>query len=438
MSKIVSLCKRRGFVFQSSEIYGGLQSCYDYGPLGVELKRNVKDAWWRYMVHSRENVVGIDASILMHPRVWEASGHVAGFNDPLVDCKSCKGRFRQDKLSSDRCPDCGGELTEARQFNLMFKTHAGPVEDDAAIVYMRPETAQAMFVDFALVQGAGRLKIPFGIAQQGKSFRNEIVVEHFTFRSREFEQMEMEFFVEPGTDEEWYTYWCDERFDWYKDLGVAEERLRMRPHEQEELAHYAKACTDVEYQYPWGWDELEGIANRTDYDLKKHAEYSGKRLDYFDPQTNKRYVPYVIEPAAGVDRSALMFLIDAYCEEPAPEGKKEGRVVLRLDPRLAPTKVAVLPLVRKDGMPEIARDIVKQFWDNSINAFYDEKDAVGRRYRRQDEVGTPYCLTVDGQTKEDGTVTIRYRDSMKQDRIKIDEALEIVRKRLATGGQVSE
>jgi glycyl-tRNA synthetase len=438
MTKIVSLCKRRGFVFQSSEIYGGLQSCYDYGPLGVELKRNVKDAWWRYMVHSRENVVGIDASILMHPRVWEASGHVAGFNDPLVDCKACKGRFRQDKLETDVCPNCGGELTEARQFNLMFKTHAGPVEDSSAVVYMRPETAQAMFVDFALVQGAGRLKIPFGIAQQGKSFRNEIVVEHFTFRSREFEQMEMEFFVEPGTDEEWYTYWCNERFNWYKNLGVTEDRLRMRPHEQDELAHYAKACTDVEYKYPWGWDELEGIANRTDYDLKKHAEYSGKRLDYFDPQNNRRYVPYVIEPAAGVDRSALMFLIDAYCEEPAPEGKKEGRVVLKLDPRLAPTKVAVLPLVRKDGMPEIARDIVKQFWDNSINAFYDEKDAVGRRYRRQDEVGTPYCLTVDGQTKEDQTVTIRYRDSMKQDRIKIEEALEIVKKRLATGGQVSE
>jgi glycyl-tRNA synthetase len=434
MAKIVSLCKRRGFVFQSSEIYGGLQSCYDYGPLGVELKRNVKDAWWRATVHSREDVVGIDASILMHPRVWEASGHVAGFNDPLVDCKQCKNRFRQDKLSGERCPDCGGELTEARQFNLMFRTHAGPVEDDASVVYMRPETAQAMFVDFALVQGAGRLKVPFGIAQQGKSFRNEIVVEHFIFRSREFEQMEMEFFVEPGTDDEWYDYWRAERLNWYKDLGVTVDRLRMRDHEKSELAHYAKACTDVEYRYPWGWDELEGIANRTDYDLKKHAEYSGKRLDYFNPQTNERFVPYVIEPAAGVDRSCLMFLIDAYTEEPAAEGAKEGRVLLKLDPRLAPIKVAVLPLVKKDGMPEIARGIVKQFWQNSVNAFYDEKDAVGRRYRRQDEVGTPFCITVDGQTKEDQTVTIRYRDSMKQDRIKIEEALDIVRKRLATGG----
>jgi glycyl-tRNA synthetase len=438
MAKIVSLCKRRGFVFQSSEIYGGLQSCYDYGPLGVELKRNVKDAWWRSMVHSRENVVGIDASILMHPRVWEASGHVAGFNDPMVDCKQCKARYRQDKLDSDRCPACGGEFTEARQFNLMFKTHAGPIEDDASIVYMRPETAQAMFVDFALVQAAGRLKIPFGIAQQGKSFRNEIVVEHFTFRSREFEQMEMEFFVEPGTDDHWYDYWRSERLAWYHDLSVKPERLRLRDHEKSELAHYAKACTDVEYLYPWGWGELEGIANRTDYDLKKHSEFSGKRLDYFDPQTNQRYVPYVIEPAAGVDRSCLMFLIDAYSEEPPPEGTDEARVLLRLDPRLAPIKVAVLPLVRKDGMPEIARDIVSQFWQSSVNAFYDEKDAVGRRYRRQDEIGTPYCITVDGQTKEDSTVTIRDRDTMKQERIKIDEALDVVRKRLMAGGKQSK
>jgi glycyl-tRNA synthetase len=390
------------------------------------------------MVHSREDVVGLDASILMHPRVWEASGHVKGFNDPLVDCKQCKNRYREDKLDQRggdaRCPACGGELTEARQFNLMFRTHAGPVEDGASVVYMRPETAQAMFVDFALVQAAGRLKIPFGIAQQGKSFRNEIVVEHFTFRSREFEQMEMEYFVEPGTDEKWYEYWCRERFDWYTDLGVREENLRLREHTTEELAHYAKRCADVEYLYPWGWDELEGVANRTDYDLKRHWEVSGKRLDYFDPQTNERYVPYVIEPAAGVDRSCLMFLIDAYAEEPPPEGRKEGRVVLRLDPRLSPIKAAVLPLVRKDGLPEIAREIVSEFWRNSVNAFYDEKDSVGRRYRRQDEAGTPYCITVDGQTKEDRTVTIRDRDTMEQDRIRIDEAIAVVRERLAGSG----
>jgi glycyl-tRNA synthetase len=312
----------------------------------------------------------------------------------------------------------------------MFKTHMGPVEDDSSIAYLRPETAQAMFVDFALVQAAGRLKLPFGIAQIGKSFRNEIVVEHFTYRSREFEQMEMEYFVEPGADEEWFDYWRAQRLEWYASLGARRDRLRLRDHTPEELAHYAKACTDVEYEYPWGWGELEGIANRTDYDLRKHAEHSGKRLTYFDPQTNRHLVPYVIEPAAGVDRSALMFLVDAYAEEPPPEGRKEGRTVLRLDPRLAPIKAAVLPLVRKDGMPEIAREIVQEFWRNRINAFYDEKDTVGRRYRRQDEAGTPYCLTVDGQTKEDRTVTIRDRDTMDQDRIRIEEAVEVVRARL--------
>ncbi len=436
MSKIVSLCKRRGFVFQSSEIYGGLKSCYDYGPLGVELKRNIKEEWWRAMVHSREDIVGMDASIIMHPKVWEASGHVQGFTDPLADCKECKNRFRADLIEQEpdgpaRCPDCGGELTEPRRFNLMFKTHLGSVEDDASVVYLRPETAQAMFVDFATVQAAGRLKLPFGIAQIGKSFRNEIVVEHFIYRSCEFEQMEMEYFVEPGTDEKWYEYWRKERFEWYVSLGASRENLRLRDHTKEELAHYARACTDVEYKYPWGWGELEGIANRTDYDLKQHAAASGKRLTYFDPQTNKHIVPFVIEPAAGVDRSALMFLIDAYDEEPAPEGRKEGRVVLRLHPRLAPIKAAVLPLVRKDGMPEIAREIVSEFRRHSVNAFYDEKDTVGRRYRRQDEGGTPYCITVDGQTREDDTVTIRERDSMEQERIKVEEAVEVVRERLA-------
>jgi glycyl-tRNA synthetase len=433
MQKIVSLAKRRGFVFQSSEIYGGLRSSYDYGPLGVELKRNIKNEWWRATVHGREDVVGMDAAIIMHPRVWEASGHVEGFIDPLVDCKSCKNRFRADTLEENRCPDCGGELTEARKFNLMFRTHLGAVEDEASVVYLRPETAQAMFVDFSTVQAAGRLKLPFGIAQIGKAFRNEIVVEHLTFRSCEFEQMELEYFVEPGTDAKWFEYWRRERLDWYVGLGAREENLRLRDHEPDELAHYARACTDVEYRFPWGWGELEGVANRTDYDLRRHAEVSGKRLDYFDPQTSERVVPYVIEPSAGVDRSALMFLVDAYAEEPPPPGKKEGRVVLRLHPRLSPIKAAVLPLVRKDGMPEIAREIVQEFWSKQVNAFYDEKDTVGRRYRRQDEAGTPYCLTVDGQTKEDGTVTIRDRDTMKQERIRIAEAVEAVRERLAGG-----
>jgi len=432
MAKIVSLCKRRGFVFQSSEIYGGLRSCYDYGPLGVELKRNIKDQWWRAVVHGREDVVGIDASIIMHPKVWEASGHVQGFTDPLVDCKKCKNRYRADKLADKRCPACGGELTEPRKFNLMFKTHLGPVEDEASVVYLRPETAQAMFVDFPLVQQTARMRLPFGIAQIGKSFRNEIVVEHFTFRSCEFEQMELEYFVEPGSDERWFEFWKNERLEWYKGLGARPEKLRIREHAKDELAHYARACADIEYEFPWGWGELEGVANRGDYDLKQHAAASGKRLEYFDPQKNKPVVPFVIEPSAGVDRSALMFIIDAYAEEPPPEGTDEPRVVLRLDPRLAPIKAAVFPLVRKDGMPEIAREIVQEFYRNGISAFYDEKDTVGRRYRRQDEAGTPYCLTVDGQTKLDRTVTIRDRDSMKQERIKIEEAVEVVRRRLCS------
>jgi glycyl-tRNA synthetase len=436
MQKVVSLCKRRGFIFQSSEIYGGLRSCYDYGPLGVELKRNVRDEWWRRVVHSREDVVGIESSIIMHPKVWEASGHVAGFTDPLVDCRACKARFRADRLddpSSRKCPACGGELTEARKFNLMFRTHLGPVEDDASVVYLRPETAQAMFVDFASVQAASRAKLPFGIAQIGKSFRNEIVVEHFTFRSCEFEQMELEYFVEPSTAPTWYEYWRKERFRWYTALGIRAGKLRLRDHAKDELAHYAAACADVEYEFPWGWGELEGIANRTDYDLTQHAKASGKKLTYFDPERNEHVVPWVIEPSAGVDRSCLTFIIDAFAEEPPPEGTKEGRTVLRLHPRLAPIKVAVLPLVRKDGMPELAREIVTEFRRNSVKAFYDEKDTVGRRYRRQDEAGTPCCLTVDGETKLDRTVTIRDRDSMRQERIRVDDALEAVRRRLAEG-----
>ncbi len=459
MQKIVALCKRRGFIFQSSEIYGGLRSAYDYGPLGVELKRNIMNEWWRQTVHEREDIVGIDASIIMSPRVWEASGHVAGFNDPLVDCKLCKSRFRADKAPqvgidaeveyrkqgktivgvAERgyvCPECGSvELSEERQFNLMFKTDLGPVKSDDSTVYLRPETAQAMFVNFLNVQQTYRLKLPFGIAQQGKSFRNEITVEHFIFRSCEFEQMEMEYFCEPEESDTWLDYWKDQRYQWYIGLGVRPENLRLRPHDSDELAHYAKACYDVEYKYPWGWDELEGIANRTDYDLRNHQRASGKKLTYFNPQkvnpeTGKpgmHYLPHVIEPAAGATRSVLMFLVDAYDEEPPSEGRKDGRVVLRLHPRIAPIKAAVLPLVKKDEwLTGKARDIVKRFWKNSVNAFYDEKDAIGRRYARQDEAGTPFCITVDGQTKEDDTVTLRYRDDMRQERIKVDEAVAIV------------
>ncbi|MDJ0765926.1 MAG: glycine--tRNA ligase [Myxococcota bacterium] len=463
LQKIVALCKRRGFVFPSSEIYGGLRSAYDYGPLGVELKRNVMAEWWRSTVHEREDVVGIDASIIMSPRVWEASGHVGGFSDPLVDCKTCKARFRADKAPAVApgtevtyrsqgktikgiatrgyvCPECGSiDLSEERAFNLMFKTHYGPIESDDAIVYLRPETAQAMFVNFLNVQQTYRLRLPFGIAQQGKSFRNEITVEHFIFRSCEFEQMEMEFFCEPETSDTWLEYWRTERLNWYINLGCREENLRTRPHEKDELAHYSKACYDIEYRYPWGWDELEGVANRTDYDLGRHQAASGKKLAYFDPQkinpeTGKpglRFLPHVIEPAAGATRAVLMFLLDAYDEEPPSEGRKDGRVVLRLDPRLAPIKVAVLPLVKKDTeLTGKARDIVKTFWSSSINAFYDEKDAIGRRYARQDEAGTPFCLTVDGQTKTDDTVTIRYRDDMRQERIKVAEAVEIVKEKV--------
>ena len=446
MQKIVALCKRRGFVFPSSEIYGGLRSAYDYGPLGVELKRNVMNEWWRSTVHAREDVVGIDTSIIMHPKVWRASGHVDGFTDPLVDCRKCKTRFRADqapKAENDRgyvCPGCGSDdLSDERQFNLMFKTNLGPVDTEDNAVYLRPETAQGMFVNFLNVQSTYRMKLPFGIAQMGKSFRNEVTVEHFIFRSVEFEQMEMEFFVEPGTDDEWLEYWKDERFRWYLSLGANESKLRLRPHEGDELAHYAKACYDIEYEYPWGWGELEGVANRTDYDLEKHMEASRKRLTYFDPnkqnpETGKQgmhFLPYVIEPAAGATRTTLMFLLDAYTEEPPSEKRKNGRTFLKLHPRLAPIKCAVFPLVKKD--PELtakAREIVQELFASGINAFYDEKDAIGRRYARQDEAGTPYCLTVDAQTKDDDTVTIRERDTMDQERIKVTEALDIVRKRV--------
>jgi glycyl-tRNA synthetase len=413
MEKIVSLAKRRGFIFQSSEIYGGLNSCWDYGPLGVELKNNVKQAWRRKVIQERDDMVGLDASILMHPRVWEASGHVAGFSDPLVDCKSCKQRFRADHLESDQCPACGGELTEARQFNLMFKTFMGPVEDNAAVVFLRPETAQGIFVNFNNVLTSTRMKLPFGIAQIGKSFRNEITPGNFTFRTREFEQMEIEYFVKPGTDEEFHKQWMEQRFKWYTDLGIAPERLRLRAHAPDELAHYAKGCYDIEYYFPMGWSELEGIANRTDFDLKQHAEYSGQRMDYFDQEANEHYVPYVIEPSAGADRGTLAFLLDAYHEEP---DKDEVRVVLKLHRALAPYKVAILPLSRKEPLINMAKGIEKElrkYW----MVDYDDSKAIGRRYRRQDEIGTPYCVTVDFQSLEDNAVTVRDRDTMDQERI---------------------
>lgn len=522
MQKIVSLCKRRGFVFQSSEIYGGLKSAYDYGPLGVELKRNLMNEWWTFMVHSRENVVGLDASIMMHPKVWEASGHLSGFSDPLVDCLISKERFRADQAPTPaigaelplECADKGQAkgylgaiqeqfgiemirngktlwglrvtaedtigffpkgsteasatfpyrgyvspaigspfLSEERQFNLMFKTSIGATDPMGAVVaaiengefeglkghdlrraieaktkpsavYLRPETAQAMFVQFANIQQSLALKVPFGIAQMGKSFRNEITVEHFIFRSCEFEQMEMEFFCEPGTDDEWMEYWKDERMMWWKRYANDPSKFRLRTHEPDELAHYAKGCYDVEYDYPWGWGELEGIANRTDYDLQKHAEHSGAKLEYFDPAQNKKFVPYVIEPAAGATRGVLVYLVDAYHEEEV-EGAKgpETRVVLKLHPRLAPYKAAILPLVKKDGMPEKAREVVQSFLELGISVKYDEQHAIGRRYRRHDEIGTPFCLTIDSQTLEDNTITIRDRDTMEQRRIAISDAV---------------
>ena len=426
MEKIVSLAKRRGFVFPSSEIYGGLNSCWDYGPLGVELKNNVKQAWWRSVVQLREDMVGLDASILMHPRVWEASGHLQNFTDPLVDCKACKQRFRADQLEGDRCPACGGELTESRQFNLMFRTFLGPVEEAAAVVYLRPETAQGIFVNFQNVLTTSRMKMPFGIAQIGKSFRNEITPGNFTFRTREFEQMEVEFFVKPGTDEEWHRHWLEARFQWYQELGMSPDRLRLRPHGQEELAHYARGCSDVEYYFPMGWSELEGIANRTDFDLRRHSEVSGTRLEYFDEATQEHYVPFVIEPSAGADRATLAFLLDAYREEP---DKDETRVVLKFHPRLAPYKVAVLPLSKKEELSSYAREIWRELRQHWVTD-YDESKSIGRRYRRQDEIGTPCCVTVDFQSLEDHAVTIRDRDSMSQARVPAVDLQAALREKL--------
>lgn len=416
METIVSLAKRRGFIFQSSDIYGGLSSCWDYGPLGVELKRNVKDAWWRAMIHDRDDVVGLDSSILMHPQVWVASGHVSQFADPLVDCKACKQRFRADELKGDRCPTCAGELTEPRMFNLMFKTFMGPVEDEAAVVYLRPETAQGIFVNFQNVLNTTRKKVPFGIAQVGKSFRNEITTGNFIFRSREFEQMEMEFFVKPGTDQQWFDHWLEQRFNWYLRLGINKDHLRLREHTGDELAHYARGCFDVEYLFPMGWCELEGIANRGDFDLVQHSKHSGKDLSYFDEESQQRVMPYVIEPSAGVDRSVLAFMLDAYDEEMLD---KEKRVVLRFHPDLAPIKVAVLPLSRNEKLVPMAKE-VHSLIRGSFMTQYDDSQSIGRRYRRQDEAGTPLCVTVDFQSLEDRQVTVRDRDTLKQLRVPVD------------------
>jgi len=429
MDKLVSLCKRRGFIFQSSEIYGGTGSVWDYGPLGVELKRNMKDQWWKSMVRLRDDVEGLDAAILMHPRTWEASGHVAGFTDPLVDCRLCKGRFRADKLEDARCPQKPSrrpgeaeqcQLTEPRLFNLMFRTFMGPLEESASTVYLRPETAQGIFVNFLNVQQSTRQKVPFGIAQIGKAFRNEITPGNFIFRTREFEQMEMQFFVEPGTDMEWFEFWKAERMQWHQRLGLSPERLNYHQHTGAELAHYARAAFDIEFDFggTLGFQEIEGIHNRGDFDLARHQEFSSKKLEYFDQPNNKRYLPFVIETSVGADRATLAALVNAYREEMV-EGEAEGRTVLRLHPALAPIKAAVFALTKKDGMPEMAHRIAGALRQH-FPTDYDETGSIGKRYRRQDEVGTPYCITVDTDSVKDGTVTVRDRDTLQQERLSAD------------------
>lgn len=426
MEKLVSLCKRRGFIFQSSEVYGGLNGCWDYGPLGVEVLRNIKECWWRSMTY-REDIDGLDSSILMHPRVWDASGHVDGFTDPLVDCRNCKARFREDMLSdkqreAGQCPVCGERevLTEPRDFNLMFKTFVGPMEEESSTVYLRPETAQGSYVNFLNIQAAMRRKLPFGIAQIGKAFRNEINTRNFLFRTREFEQMEMQFFVDPGTETKWYDYWKEERWNWFTEIGIPDNKRRWKEHQGDELAHYARAAVDVEFEFPFGWGELEGIHNRGDFDLTRHEEFSGKALRYYDDQSKEKVLPCVVETAVGASRATMACLANAYCEE---EVKGETRVVMRLHPAVAPIKAAVLPLVKRDGMPEIARKLVEDLRPH-LPVFYDEGGAIGRRYRRMDEIGTPYCVTVDSQTLEDDSVTIRERDSMEQTRVKTANVLQ--------------
>ena len=427
LDKIISLCRRRGFIFQSSEIYGGLNACYDYGPLGVELKRNVKDFWWNWMVRRRRDVVGLDASILMAPKVWEASGHVASFTDPMVDCKVCKRRFRADLVPEPgKCPECGGQMTDIRQFNLMFKTFMGPVEDSASVVYLRPETAQGIYVNYQNVLDSSRLKVPFGIGQIGKAFRNEITTENFIFRTREFEQMEMQYFVKPGSDMEWFEIWKEDRKEYYVALGIQAGKIRFHQHEKEELAHYAAAAFDIQYEFPFGWKELEGIHNRTDFDLKRHQEYSGVDLTFFDEVTRERYLPYIIETSAGVDRTMLSILCDAFEEQVL---EKDTRTVLHFHPAIAPVKAGIFPLVKKDGMPEVAHQI-EELLKPYFAVFYDESAAVGRRYRRQDEIGTPFCITVDTETLENQTVTVRDRDTMLQERMQIDALKGFLHKKI--------
>ena len=436
LDEIVALCKRRGFVFPSSEIYGGVGSTYDFGHYGVLLKNNLKAEWWRAMLQERDDIVAIDSAILQHPRVWEASGHLEGFTDPLVDCRTCGQRFRADHLQELACgrkpsrPPGGAEecsLTEAREFNLMFETNVGPVKDSASVAYLRPETAQGIFINFKNVLQFARVKPPFGIAQIGKSFRNEITPGNFIFRTREFEQMEMEFFCPPDEAGRWHEHWMEQRMAWYTELGIRPDHLTLRAHGEDELSHYSSATSDVEYLFPMGWSELEGIANRGDFDLTQHAEFSNEKLEYFDQQTKERYVPHVIEPAAGVDRAMLAFLVDSYMTE---EVEGRGRTVLQLHPKLAPVKVAVLPLVSRDGMPERAREIFQSL-RHRLQAEYDEGGSIGKRYRRQDEIGTPWGVTVDGQTMEDGTVTLRDRDTLEQTRVAAEELAELLTERLA-------
>ncbi|MDO8513124.1 MAG: glycine--tRNA ligase [bacterium] len=438
MEKLVSLCKRRGFVFQGSEIYGGIGGVWHYGPLGVEMKKAIKDLWWKTFVTKCPDIVGIEGAILMNPQVWSASGHIESFTDPLVECKQCHARYRADHMKegkfvgdkakeADQCPVCGSkEMTEARNFNLMFKTFLGPVENEANITYLRPETAQAMFTDFKLVLESSRQKIPFGIAQIGKAFRNEITTGDFFFRSREFEMGEIEYFVKPGEDEEVFDEWFGRWKQFYLDLGVDKTKLREREHAKDALAHYSKRTVDIEYEFPFGWSELAGVANRTDYDLSQHEKFSGKEMKYFDEETGKKYTPYVIEPTMGIERIMLVLLVDGYSESDGTDGRESGEVVLRLDPRIAPMQVGVFPLVKKGKLPEIAQKIYRDLLNEGVRAFYDETGSVGRRYRRQDEIGTPWCITVDFESLEDNKVTVRERDSMRQERVEIDNLINYI------------
>ena len=437
LDKIISLCKRRGFIFQSSEIYGGFGAVYDYGPLGVELKNNISQLWWKCMTQHHQNILGLDSGILMHPKIWEASGHVDAFNDPLVDCKQCKARYRADELVEDnflnakwdeiKCPKCGttGDFTDPRQFNLMFKTNIGPIESDSDIAYLRPETAQGIYVNYLLAQGSMRQKVPFGIAQVGKAFRNEIIARNFIFRTREFEQMEMQYFVQPGTDDDAMIEWKNKRYNFYIDeLGINKDKLRFHEHEENELAHYAKEAWDIEYEFPFGWSEVEGIHNRTDFDLQRHQEFSGKNMQYSDQLLNKKYFPYIIETSAGLNRMLLTILCDAYWDD-----SENNRVVMKLHPKIAPIKAVVCPLVKKDGLPEIGHKIIDELI-NDFKVVYDQQGSIGKRYYRQDEAGTPFCITVDHESKENNTVTLRNRDDQNQDRVPINDLKLIIQNRM--------